>query len=130
MRAGNADGAQEALRQGMTGIPNSGALYWGMGVLAVLQGDNGHAESYLKKAVDLTPSRESGYSALGIFYYETGQLSEARQILQRYQDLFPHGTLDVGRIRQALDAAPAGREAQVAELSPQAKLQFLQAALA
>ena len=130
MRADNMAGAEEALHQGMARTPNSGPLYWGMGVLAVLQGDNSRAESCLKKAVDLTPSHESGYSALGILYYETGQLAEARQILQRYQDLFPHGTLDVNRIRQALDSAPAGREAQLAELSPQARLQFLQAALA
>ena len=131
MRAGDVAAAQHALDQGMTRIPNSGALYWGRGVLAVLQGDNGQAESYLKKAVDLMPSRQSGYSALGIFYYETGQLTEARQTLRRYQELFPHGALDVSRIQQALDAVGnTGEPKQVAELSPQARLQFLQAALA
>jgi tetratricopeptide (TPR) repeat protein len=131
MRAGEVAAAGEALRQGMQHIADSGALYWGMGVLAVLHGDNRDAEAYLRKAVDLRPSRQSGYSALGIFYYETGQFAEARQTLQRYKELFPHGALDVSRIEQALDSSASRHQPnQVAELAPQARRQFLQAALA
>jgi len=52
-------------------------LYWGLGVVSILKGDASRGESYLKKAIELAPSRESTFTALGIFYYEAGRIRSA-----------------------------------------------------
>jgi DNA-binding SARP family transcriptional activator len=97
----------------------SGMLYWGLGVVSILKGDASRGESYLKKAIELAPSRESTFTALGIFYYEAGRISEAREVLERYSQIFPHGSIDVDRIRQTLDAAPvSGNSGKTVGLLP------------
>ena len=82
------------------------------------------------KAIELAPSRESTFTALGIFYYEAGRISEAREVLERYSQIFPHGSIDVDRIRQTLDAAPvSGNSGKTVGLSPDARREFYQLAL-
>jgi len=132
MLAGDAAAAEKTLRAGLTRVPNSGRLFWGMGVLSAFTGKNAQAEASFKKAADLMPDWQSSYSALGIFYYETGQIDAARETLNQYQKLFPHGALDVARIQQALQQAenPNAKIENPKPLPPEARLRFLQVAFA
>ncbi|HKS96174.1 MAG TPA: tetratricopeptide repeat protein, partial [Terriglobia bacterium] len=127
--AGDTSAARQALGRGLARIPDSGRILWGMGVVSVLEGDNPKAESYLKRAVELLPEWQGGYSALGTFYYQTGQVEKARETLDRYQKLFPHGLLNVSRIQQTLEAA-ALKPQPPQTLSSEARRQFLGIALA
>jgi Flp pilus assembly protein TadD len=103
-----------------------------MGVLSAFTGKNAQAEANFNKAADLMPDWQSTYSALGIFYYETGQIDAARETLNQYQRLFPHGALDVARIQQALQQAenPKSTIEHSNSLPPEARLRFLQVAFA
>jgi tetratricopeptide (TPR) repeat protein len=130
LRADNPARAYTTLEQGLTRVPDSGMLYWGLGVVSILKGDASRGESYLKKAIELAPSRESIFTALGIFYYEAGRIGEAREVLERYSQIFPHGSIDVERIRQTLDAAPvSGNSGKTVGFSPDARREFYQLAL-
>ena len=130
LRADNPARAQTTCEQGLARVPDSGMLYWGLGVVSIIKGDASLGESYLKKAIDLAPSRESTFTALGIFYYEAGRISEAREVLERYSQIFPHGSIDVDRIRKTLDAAPvSGNSGKTVGLSPDARREFFQLAL-
>lgn len=124
MQTGTAAAAEKTLRQGLAHTPDSGRLYWGLGIVSVIEGRNREAESYLARAIDLLPDWPAGYSALGTFYYETGQISKARETLGRYQQLFPHGALDVSRIQATLAHA---RDASTVppSLPAEARLRFL-----
>jgi tetratricopeptide (TPR) repeat protein len=132
MLAGDAAAAEKTLHAGLARIPDSGRLFWGMGVLSAFTGKNAQAEANFKKAADLMPDWQSSYSALGIFYYETGQIDAARETLDEYQKLFPHGALDVARIQQALQQAenPRSTSEHSNSLPPEARLRFLQVAFA
>jgi tetratricopeptide (TPR) repeat protein len=105
LRSGNTEAARETLQRGLTRVPDSGILYWGMGITSVLQDDPNQAEASLRKAVDLSPSREGILMTLGIFYYESGQIENAKQVLQRYTEMFPEGSMNVDKMRATLDAA-------------------------
>src|SRR5258707_14460451 len=76
-----------------------------MGITFVLQNEPNQAETSLRKAVDLSPSRETILMTLGIFYYEAGQIENAKQVLQRYTEMFPEGSMNVDKMRATLDAA-------------------------
>jgi tetratricopeptide (TPR) repeat protein len=132
MLAGEAAAAENTLRTGLVRVPDSGRLFWGMGVLSAFVGKNAQAEAGFKRAADLMPDWQSPYSALGIFYYETGQIDAARETLNQYQKLFPHGALDVVRIQQALQRAdnPNAKIENPKPLPPEARLRFLQFAFA
>jgi Tfp pilus assembly protein PilF len=112
--------------------PDAGELLWGMGVLSVMEGQTGKAEEYLEKSVDLLPEWPGSYSALGVLYYQTGQIQKSRETLERFRQAGPRGGLDVDRIEKALsDAAAESRDTgRVQELAPEARQQFLQVALA
>jgi tetratricopeptide (TPR) repeat protein len=131
MRSGDAAAADATLRRGLARIPDSGRLCWGMGLLSVLQGRNEGAAAYLSRTLDFLPEWETGYSALGVFYFETGQIAQARETLDRYNKLFPHGALNVNQIRQVLANAPqaASQSASSKTLSPEERQQFLQTAM-
>jgi len=58
LRADNPARAYTTLEQGLTRVPDSGMLYWGLGVVSILNGDASRGESYLKKAIELAPSRK------------------------------------------------------------------------
>ncbi len=96
-----------------------------------MEGQEEKAEQYLRKSVDLLPEWPGSYSALAVLYYQTGQIDKARETTERFRQGGPRGRLDVQRIEQALSAASAnsGNE-RVHQLTPQARQQFLQIALA
>jgi len=65
---------------------------------------------------------------LGIFYYEAGHISEAREVLNRCSEQFPKGSVDVAGIGATLDAASA-TITPFAKLSPRARQEFYELAL-
>lgn len=129
IQSGDLAGAANTLARGKAQIPDSGLIAWGHGVLAVVQGRNEDAQRYFETALDLMPEWESSYSALGTFYFDTGQISKARQTLDRYARIFPHGRLNVAALRRTLAAAstPSGTPSE--GLPPPARSQFLAMAL-
>jgi tetratricopeptide (TPR) repeat protein len=132
LRAGNTSTARETLQRGLKRTPDAGELLWGMGILSVMEGHTDRAEQYLEKSVDLLPGWPGSYSALGVLYFETGQIAKSRETLERFKQAGTRGGIDVQRIEQALSAAAAQNRntGEVQELTPQAKQQFLQIALA
>ena len=43
------------------------------------------AAEHLERAVDLLPEWVGSYSTLGVFYYQTGQIEKAREVLDRFK---------------------------------------------
>lgn len=132
LRAGDDQAAEAALRKGLAHVSNSWKLVWGMGILSALAGKNNEAEGFLVKAIDLMPEWQGGYTMLGLFYFGTGQIAKAREIVDRYSAMFPQGGIDVARLRQTLASAstPTHQPVKPQELSQEAGRQFLQLALA
>jgi hypothetical protein len=64
------------------------------------------AAEQLTQAVDLLPEWSGSYSTLGVFYYQTGQIEKAKEVLSRFKGSNAGG-LDVNRIEEALEKAPA-----------------------
>jgi tetratricopeptide (TPR) repeat protein len=132
LRSRDTSGASEALQRGLKRIPDSGELLWGVGILSAVEGNSEKAEQHLKESVDLLAGWPGSYSALGMFYYQTGQIDKARETLERFKQSGPRGALDVQRIEQALSAAgpenASGGKAH--DMTPQARQQFLEIALA
>jgi tetratricopeptide (TPR) repeat protein len=124
MRAENLSAAGATVERGLARVPDSGLLYWGLGITQVLQGDAAKGETALKKAVELSPAREGILMTLGIFYYETGQIENAKQVLQRYRQMFPQGAMDVEQMRATLNATAAGSPDATAALSANARREF------
>jgi hypothetical protein len=67
-----------------------------------------------------------------VLYYQTGQIDKARETLERFKQGGPRGALDIQRIEQTLSAAASEKSGseRVHALTPQARQQFLQIALA
>jgi tetratricopeptide (TPR) repeat protein len=130
LRGGNSTDARNTLQRGLERTPDSGQLLWGMGVVSAAEGNPQSAEQYLKRSVDLLPQWPGGYSALGVLYYQTGQIDKARETLKQFTQNGPRGALDAERIEQVLSAASPQKSSDSAhELAPQARQQFLQFAL-
>jgi tetratricopeptide (TPR) repeat protein len=128
LRGKDIDGAAATLRQGQARIPSSGKISWGLGVVSVLEGKTPQAAERLERAVNLLPEWPGSYSTLGIFYYQTGEIAKARELLARFKGSNAGG-LDVNRIEQALAQAPE-RPSTLNEPMPEnARIQFLQIAL-
>jgi tetratricopeptide (TPR) repeat protein len=100
---------------------------WGLGIVSVLEGRTGQAAEQLERAVELLPEWPGSYSTLGVFYYETGQIDKAREVLARFKGS-DAGGLDVNRIEQTLSKAPASSSSTEA-MSWDARQQLLQLAL-
>src|ERR1700736_2608672 len=129
LRGRNVDGAAATLRQGLARIPSSGKILWGLGIVSVLEGKTPQAQQHLERAVDLLPEWPGSYSTLGIFYYQTGEIAKAREVLNRFKGSNANGSLDVNRIEEALARAPE-RSSTLTEPMPMvARQQFLQMAL-
>ena len=107
LRQNELKSAQQTLQQGLARIPASGKLLWGQGLLAALEGNTAQAAERLEQAVDLLPEWSGSYSTLGVFYYQTGRIDKAREVLNRFKGSGAGGGLDVGRIEEALQKAPA-----------------------
>jgi len=106
LRQGNVSGAAKTLQDALARIPGSGKLLWGQGLVAALQGNTAQAALYLEQAVDLLPEWPGSYSTLGVFYYQTGQIEKAQEVLNRFKGNNTGGALDVNRIQEALEKAP------------------------
>jgi tetratricopeptide (TPR) repeat protein len=107
LRENNIAGAKQTLLQGQARIPGSGKILWGLGLASVLEGNTAEAGQCFERAVDLLPDWPGSYSTLGVFYFQTGQIDKAKEVLNRFKNSSEHGALDINRIEQVLATAPA-----------------------
>jgi tetratricopeptide (TPR) repeat protein len=105
LRQNDVNGAEKTLQEGLSRMPSSGKLLWGQGLVSALQGKTAVAAQHLEQAVDLLPEWAGSYSTLGVFYYQTGQIDKAKEVLNRFKGN-NSGGLDVNRIEEALENAP------------------------
>jgi tetratricopeptide (TPR) repeat protein len=129
LREKDAAGAEETLRAGLARIPGSGKILWGLGIVSVLEGKTPQAEENFERAVDLLPEWSGSYSTLGVFYYQTGEIAKAREVLNRFKGSNAAGGLDINRIEEALSRAPATQSSLHEPMPMAARLQLLQLAL-
>jgi len=129
MRGGDVAEAKQILLKGQARIPGSGKLYWGLGLTAAMQGNSNEATANLERAVDLLPEWSGGYSTLGVFYFQTGQVAKARDVLNRFKNSSANASLDIDRIAQVLDQAAPANAAESGPTALADKSQFLQLAL-
>ncbi len=129
LRQNDVSGAEETLQKGLARIPSSGKILWGLGIVSVLQGKTPLAAERLERAVELLPEWAGSYSTLGVFYYETGQMDKAREVLNRFKGSNAGGSLDVTRIEDALSRAPATTASVSGPMPMVARQQLLQLAL-
>jgi tetratricopeptide (TPR) repeat protein len=129
LRQNRLDSALETLLKGRSRVPESGKLSWGLGLTLALEGKTAQAASQLERAVDLLPEWPGAYSTLGVFYFETGQVDKAREVLERFKNSSANTTLDVGRIEQVLDQAQQTATSPNAPMEIQKRAQLLQFAL-
>jgi tetratricopeptide (TPR) repeat protein len=129
LRENNVAGAKETLLKGQARIPGSGKLFWGLGLTAALEGNNAEASQRLEHAVDLLPEWSGGYSMLGVFYFQIGQIGKAKEILNRFKNSDASGSLDINRIEQVLDQASATPSGDTGPMTAANKAQLLQLAL-
>lgn len=128
LRNGDRDGARQTLEKGRSRIPGSGKLFWGLGLVSTLEGKNAEAADQLERAVDLLPEWPGGYSTLGVFYFQNGQIAKAKEVLDRFKTSNASSSLEIDRIEQVLDrAAQSGTSPQQA--TDASRAQFLQLAL-
>jgi tetratricopeptide (TPR) repeat protein len=120
--------ARQTLLKGQARIPASGKLLWGLGIASVLDGNTAQAAQQFERAVDLLPEWAGSYSTLGIFYYQTGQISKAKEVLGRFKNSNAGG-LDVNRIEEALEKAPETSPAGNEPMTMASRQQLLQMAL-
>jgi tetratricopeptide (TPR) repeat protein len=128
LRDNDLNGAEQTLQKGLTRIPSSGKIQWGLGLVSVLRGNAAQAAERLERAVDLLPEWAGSYSTLGVFYYQTGQIEKAREVLDRFRGSNAGG-LDVGRIEETLARTPANPSAAGQPIPMAARQQLLQFAL-
>ena len=100
-------GAKQTLLKGQARIPGSGKILWGLGIASVLEGNTAEAAEQFERAVDMLPEWPGSYSTLGVFYFQTGQIDKAKEVLNRFKNSNASGSLDVNRIEQVLEQAPA-----------------------
>jgi tetratricopeptide (TPR) repeat protein len=128
LRQNDIGGAEQTLQKGLARIPSSGKILWGLGLVSVLQGKTPQAAERLERAVELLPEWAGSYSTLGVFYYETGQIEKAREVLNRFRGSNAGG-LDISRIEDALSRAPAVTASVQEPMPLVARQQLLQMAL-
>jgi tetratricopeptide (TPR) repeat protein len=128
LRGNDLTGAEQTLQKGLARIPGSGKMVWGLGLISVLRGNTAQAAERLERAVDLLPEWVGSYSTLGVFYYQTGQIDKAREVLNRFKGSNAGG-LDVDRIEATLSQTPANVSAAGQPIPLAARQQVLQLAL-
>ena len=129
LRESDVAGAKQTLLKGQSRIPGSGKLFWGLGLAAAMQGNNAEAAQQLERAVDLLPEWSGGYSTLGVFYFQIGQIDKAREVLSRFKNSNASASLDINRIEQVLDQASAMSPTGNQTMTAANKTQLLQLAL-
>jgi tetratricopeptide (TPR) repeat protein len=93
-----------------------------------MKGNTRIAAEKLERAVELLPEWAGSYSTLGVFYYQTGQVEKAREVLNRFKGSNAGG-LDISRIEEALSKAPTQDSASQQSMPLAARQQMLQFAL-
>jgi hypothetical protein len=78
--------------------------------------------------VELLPEWVGSYSTLGVFYYQTGQIEKAREVLNRFKGSNAGG-LNVDRIEETLSNSPANTALPGQPIPMVARQQLLQLAL-
>jgi tetratricopeptide (TPR) repeat protein len=121
--------AKQTLLKGQARIPGSGKIIWGLGLASALEGDTAGAARQLERAVEMLPEWPGSYSTLGVFYYQTGQVAKAKEVLDKFKNSRARGGLDVNRIEEALAQAPAVAPTGDEPLSDAKRAQLLQLAL-
>jgi Tfp pilus assembly protein PilF len=129
LRDGDVTSATATLQKGLARMPSSGKILWGLGLVSILEGKTGQAAERLERAVDLLPEWAGSYSTLGVFYYQTGQIAKAREVLNRFKGSNAAGALDISRIENALANAPDKPAAAREPMPMAARQQLLQLAL-
>ena len=130
LRQNDVAGAKQTLLKGQARIPGSGKILWGLGIVSALEGNTPQAADQLARAVDILPEWPGSYSTLGIFYYQTGQIAKAREVLDRFKNSNASGSLDVSRIEQTLAQAPEIPSTGNQPMPMASRQQLLQMALA
>jgi tetratricopeptide (TPR) repeat protein len=125
-RENNIAAARQTLLKGQARIPGSGKILWGLGLASALEGDTAGAASQLERAVEMLPEWPGSYSTLGVFYYQTGQIAKAKEVLDRFKSSGAQGGLDVNRIEETLAQAPAATPTGDQPLSSAKRMQLLQ----
>jgi tetratricopeptide (TPR) repeat protein len=105
-REHNVAGARKTLLEGQARLPGSGKIIWGLGIASALEGNTAEAGEYFERAVELLPEWPGSYSTLGVFYFQTGQIDKAKEVLNRFKNTSGSGALDISRIEQVLAQAP------------------------
>ncbi len=129
LREHNTAAAKQTLVQGQARVPGSGKILWGLGLVSALEGNTAEAGQHLERAVDLLPEWPGSYSTLGVFYFQTGQIDKAKEVLNRFKNSNERGALDINRIEQVLAAAPATSPAGNEPMTMASRQQLLQLAL-
>jgi tetratricopeptide (TPR) repeat protein len=129
LRERNVAGAREILQKGLARIPSSGKIFWGLGIVSVLEGKTPQAEKDFERAMDLLPEWPGSYSTLGFFYFQTGEIAKAREVLSRFKGSSAAGGLDINRIEEALARAPEVPSTIREPMPMAARAQLLQLAL-
>ncbi|MGC1482727.1 MAG: tetratricopeptide repeat protein [Candidatus Acidiferrum sp.] len=129
LRENNIPAAEDTLRKGLARIPSSGKVFWGLGLVSVLEGKTPQAEEDFQRAVDLLPEWSGSYSTLGFFYFQTGEIAKAREVLDRFKGSNAAGGLDTNRIEDALSRAPDMPSTINEPMPMPARMQLLQFAL-
>jgi tetratricopeptide (TPR) repeat protein len=122
-------GAKQTLLKGQTRVPASGKILWGMGIASVLEGNTNEAAERFERAVDVMPEWPGSYSTLGVFYFETGQIAKAKEVLSRFKNSGAHGGFDINRIEEVLEQAPESHAQGEEPMTAANREQLLQLAL-
>jgi tetratricopeptide (TPR) repeat protein len=122
--------AKQTLLMGQARVPSSGKILWGLGIVSALEGNTPQAADRLARAVDLLPEWPGSYSTLGVFYFQTGQIDKAKEVLNRFKNSNERGALDINRIEQVLAQAPATPPAANEPMTMANRQQLLLLALA
>jgi len=122
-------GAKQTLLKGQARIPGSGKILWGLGIAAALDGKTAEATEQFERTVDLLPEWSGSYSTLGVFYFQTGQIEKAKEVLNRFKNSNTSGGLDINRIQKVLEQAPVTAPAGNEPMSAANREQLLQLAL-
>jgi tetratricopeptide (TPR) repeat protein len=129
LRENNIADAKQTLLKGQAHVPGSGKILWGLGLASALEGNTAEAAERFEHAVELLPEWPGSYSTLGVFYFQTGQIAKAKEVLARFKNSNAAGGLDVNRIEQVLAKAPATTPTGDAPMSIASRKQLLQLAL-
>jgi tetratricopeptide (TPR) repeat protein len=128
MRQNQLAEARETLLKGEGRVPASGKILWGLGLTAAFEGNTAEAGQEFERAVEMLPEWPGSYSTLGVFYFQTGQVDKAKEVLDRFSSSNAGG-LDVARIERVLEQAPQVQPAPHEPMSYAGRRQLLQFAL-